>query len=137
MPTYNEEQVALVLEDNTAFAQRCTVVLGTPTINRAVRAMKESEMVSVPEAWQHAKAGYEFVHFMMNQNDTLPENVNMPTKTGENPTDLAEKLFLPAFSNMMVHCHTAKTQMQGYKLHVMIHAPYPEDKANCPMGCMY
>ena len=34
----------------------------------------------------------------------------------------------------MVHCKTQSTQMQGYKLHVMIHAPYLEDKSSLPNG---
>ena len=34
----------------------------------------------------------------------------------------------------MVHCKTQETQMQGYKLHVMTHAPYPEYKSSLPNG---
>ena len=63
VPSYDEEQVALVVEDPSPFARRCPVILGTPTINRAVRSMKESEMRSAPEEWQKAKAAYEFVYF--------------------------------------------------------------------------
>ena len=44
VPSYDEEQVALVVEDDSSFISKCPVVLGTPTINRAVRAMKESEL---------------------------------------------------------------------------------------------
>ena len=46
MPSYNEDQVALVVEEDSNFLKRCQVILGTPMINRAVRAMKESEMES-------------------------------------------------------------------------------------------
>ena len=141
VPSYNEDQVALILEDNSAFARNCQVVLGTPTIFRAVRAMKESEMHNLEPAWEHAKAGYEFTHFMMNpDNVPEPDGQTYPTNTGENPTDLDEKLLLKKkyallpFSNTLVHCKTKETQMQGYKLHVMTHAPYPEDKANLPNG---
>ena len=45
-----------------------------------------------------------------------------------------EKVRLLPFSNTLVHCKTKKTQMQGCKLHVMTHAPYPEDKASLPNG---
>ena len=34
----------------------------------------------------------------------------------------------------MVHCKTQVMQMHGYKLHVMTHAPYPEDKSSLPNG---
>ena len=113
------------------------MILGTPTIFRAVQAMKESEMNHVELAWQHAKAGYEYTHFLMNLED-YPEDCSFPTNTRKNPVELDEKLLLKKkqvlllFSNTMVHCKTQATQMHGYKLHVMTHAPYPEDKSSRP-----
>ena len=65
-PSYDEDQVALIIEDPTLFSKQCPVVLGTPTIFWAVQAMKESEMNHVELAWQHAKAGYEYTHFLIN-----------------------------------------------------------------------
>ena len=78
---------------------------------------------------------------MMNP-DNVPteEGQSFPTNTRSNPIDLDEKLLLKKkqvllpFSNTMVHCKTRKTQMQGYKLHIMIHALYPEDKSSLPNG---
>ena len=54
IPSYDEEQVALVVPDDSASIKKCSVVLGTPTIKRVIRAMKESEMENTPEAWQSA-----------------------------------------------------------------------------------
>ena len=115
------------------------MIFGTPTIFRAVQAMKESEMDHVELAWQHVKAGYEYTHFLMNVEE-YPEDCSFPTNTGKNLVELDEKLllkkkqvFLP-FSNTMVHCKTQATQMHGYKLHIMTHAPYPEDKSSLPNG---
>ena len=51
VPSNDEDQVTLVIVEDSHFLKRCQVVLGTPTINRAVRAMKESEMEAAPEAW--------------------------------------------------------------------------------------
>ena len=65
---------------------------------------------------------------------------SFPTNTGKNPVELDEKLLLKKkqvllpFSNTMVHCKTQATQMHGYKLHVMTHAPYPEDRSSLPNG---
>ena len=59
-PSYDEDQVALIVEDPSLFSQRCPVILGTLTIFRAVQVMKESEMNRVEPAWQHTKAGYEY-----------------------------------------------------------------------------
>ena len=81
------------------------------------------------------------MHFMMNPDDVpTEEGQSFPTNTGRNPIDLDEKLLLKKkqvllpFSNTMVHCKTREMQMQGYKLHVMTHAPYQEDKSGLPNG---
>ena len=102
MPSYDEDQVALVVVEDSNFLKRCQVVLGTPTINRAIRAMKESEMEGAPEAWRSAQHTYEFANYMIQLN---PEDYGMPmpTNTGKNPTDLDElvllknKATIPAF----------------------------------------
>ena len=115
------------------------MILGTPTIFRAVQAMKESEINHVEPAWQHAKAGYEYTHFLMNVEE-YQDDCSFPTNTRKNPVELDEKLLLKKkqvllpFSNTMVHCKTQATQIHGYKLHVMTHAPYPEDKSSLPNG---
>ena len=36
MPRYDKDQVALVVSEDSNFLKRCQVILGTPTINRAV-----------------------------------------------------------------------------------------------------
>ena len=128
----------MIIEDPSLFSQRCPVILGTPTI---FQAMKESEIQRVEMAWQYARAGYEYTHFAMNVGNCAEEaDRSFPTNTGKNPVDLDEKLLLKKkhvllpFSNTMVHCKTQSTQMQGYKLHIMAHAPYPEDKSSLPNG---
>ena len=96
-------------------------------------------MNCVEPAWQHANAGYKYTHFLMNVEE-YSEDCSFPTNTGKNPVELDEKLLLKKkqvllpFSNTMVHCKTQVTQMHGYKLHVMTHAPYPEDKSSLPNG---
>ena len=78
----------------------------------------------------------------MNVLQLNPEDygIAMPTNTGENPTDLDEldllknKVTIPAFESIMLHCRTRRTMMMGYKLHIMTQAPYPEDQANLPNG---
>ena len=137
--SYDEDQVALVVLEDSNFLKRCQVILGTPTINRAVRVMKESEVENAPEAWQSALHSYEFANYMVQLN---PEDYGMtlPTNTGENPTDLDElvllknKVTIPAFESIILHCRTRKTMMMGYKLHVMTQATYPEDGANLRNG---
>ena len=139
VPSYDEDQVALVVSEDSNFLRKCQVVLGTPTINRAIRAMKESEMENTPEAWQSAQHTYEFANYMV-QLDPEDYGMTMPTNTGENPTDLDELILLknkttiPAFESIILHCRTHHMMMMGYKLHVMTQATYPEDRANLPNG---
>ena len=58
VPSYDEDQVALVVSEDSNFLKRCQVILGTLTINRAVRVMKESQMENAPEAWHNALHSY-------------------------------------------------------------------------------
>ena len=131
MPSYDKDQVALVLAEDSSFLRRCRVILGTLTINQALRAMKELKMENAPEAW--------FANYMVQLN---PEDygMTMPTNTGKNPTDLDElvllknKVTIPAFESIILHCRTHWTMMMGYKLHVMTQATYLEDQVNLPNG---
>ena len=96
-------------------------------------------MENAPEAWQSAVDSYEFANYMVQLH---PEDYGMtlPTNTGENPTDLDElillknKVTIPAFESTILHCHTRKMMMIGYKLHVMTQATYLEDRANLLNG---
>ena len=71
VPSYNEEQVALVVEDPSSFTRRCPVILGTPTINWAVRSMKESEMQSALEEWQRPRLPMNSYTSGLNSKDRL------------------------------------------------------------------
>ena len=51
MPHYDKQQVIFVLDDPSAFIARIPVILGTPTINRVIQTMKETEMHSTPTEW--------------------------------------------------------------------------------------
>ena len=139
VPSYDEDQVALIVSEDSNFLRRCQVILGTPTINQAVRAMKESEMENAPEAWRSAVHSYEFANYVV-QLDPEDYSMTLPTNMGENLTDLDELLLLknkatiPAFESIIMRCHTHKTMIMGYKLHVMTQATYPEDRANLPNG---
>ena len=139
VPSYNEDQVALVVSDDSHFITRCPVILGTPMINRAIQAMKESELENAPEAWQSARYSYEYANYMV-QMDPGDYGITMPTNTGQDPTNLDEIVFLKnkitilGFETAVLHCHTHKMMMMEYKLHIMTQVMYLEDRANLPNG---
>ena len=103
--------------------------------------MKETEINSAPKEWQHALFCYEAAQGIFLQSmDVRPDGTGYPTNTGQNPMDLDEQLILtdkinvPAFSSQIIKVRTKKTYMKGHRLNVMIQPPYPEDKANLPVG---
>ena len=59
---YNEEQVALVVDESSAFARKVPIILGTPTLHRVVNCMKESEMEKAPLEWENVCMAYEMHH---------------------------------------------------------------------------
>ena len=70
IPSYNEEQVALVIQDIAGLGMRVLVILGMPTIHRLCCQMKESEIESAPDEWQHALYSYEAVaRYILTGND--------------------------------------------------------------------
>ena len=151
MPSYNEEQVALVIQDISGLGMRVPVILGTPTIHRLCRQMKESEIESAQDVWQHALCSYKaaqgiFLQAMTPGTDNK-NGVKYPTNTGQNPMDLdepiilTEKVIIPAFVLQIMKARTKKTFIQGHQLNVMVQLPYPEDEARLPVGlyvqCIY
>ena len=143
IPSYDEEQVALVIPNVTQLGMKVQVILGTPTIYRLCHQMKESEIQTVPEEWQHTLLSYEVsrnvsIHAMTPQLDQ-DSNIKYPTNTGQNPTDLDEpvllkdRVIIPAFASQIVHVRTQRTFMKGHRLNIMVQ-PYPEEKLKVPMG---
>ena len=59
IPSYNEEQVTLVVDDESAFARKVPIILGTLTLHQVVNCMKESEMEKAPLEWENVCLGYK------------------------------------------------------------------------------
>ena len=140
VPEYNEDQVAFVVDDNSSFSGRVPVVLGTPTINREVAVMKESNLVDTPTEWQTSRTSYELANgFLMRKLHLEPEG-GFPTNTGENPVNLNETVSLtskcvaPPFESVVVHGRTQRTMMMDHRLNVMTQAPYLDDMVALPNG---
>ena len=86
IPSYNEEQVTLVIKDISGLGMRVPVILGMPMIHRLCHQMKESEIESASDEWQHALCSYEasqgiFLQAMMLGTDN-EDSVKYPTNTG-------------------------------------------------------
>ena len=140
MPNYDEQQVVFVLDDPSGFSARIPVILGTPTINRVMQTMKETEMHSAPTEWQTARVAYEWAQGFKFHQASLGKRLRFPTNTAEDPLDLDEKVLLadkctiPGFQSFVAHGRTQRTMMMGHWLNVMMQAPYSDDKADLPNG---
>ena len=138
IPLYDEEQVALVIQDGSEFSRQVPFIVGTLIIDRVIRALKESEMETAPEEWQRARVAHECTNQFFMRSINLAES--MPTNTNQNPLDLDEKVLLknkctiPGFESVVVWGRTHWTMMMGYRLNVMMQAPYLEDRANLLVG---
>ena len=144
IPSYYEEQVALVIPSMTQLGMKVPVILGTLTIHRLCCQMKESEIRTVPEEWQLALLSYKAAQnvsiHVMAPDSGLDKEIEYPMNMGQNPLDLDEpvllkdKVTIPAFASQIVHIRTQKMFMKGHHLNVMVQPPYPEDKAKLPVG---
>ena len=95
IPSYNEEQVALVIQDVSGLGTRVPIILGTPTIYQLCRQMKETEIDSVPREWQHALFCYEVAQGVFLQSMNVgPDRTGYPTNTRQDPMDLDKPLIL-------------------------------------------
>ena len=95
-------------------------MLGTPTINRVVAVMKESNLHDAPIGWQASKTSYELANgFLMRRLHLEPEG-GFPTNTGENPFNLDETVSLTSkcvalpFESVIMHGHTQQTMMMDH-----------------------
>ena len=140
MPHYDENQVVFILDDPSAFSARIPVILGTPTINRVIQTMKESEMHNAPTEWQTARVAYEWAQGFQFHRVSLGERLKFPTNTAEDSLDLDRKVLLTdkctisGFQSVIAHGRTQRTMMMGNWLNIMMQVPYPEDKADLPNG---
>ena len=98
VPSYYEEQVALDIPNMTQLGMKVPVILGTPTIHQLCHQIKESEIQTAPEEWQHALLSYEVLRNVsilpMTPQLDQDSNIKYPTNTGQDPTDLDEPVLL-------------------------------------------
>ena len=139
LPHYDEQQVVFVLDDPSGFSARIPVILGTPTINRVIQTMKETEIHKAPLEWQAARVAFVWTQGFQFRQTSLAERLKFRTNTAEDPLDLDEvlltdKCMIPGFQSVVAHGRTQNTMMMGHRLNVMMQVPYPDDKADLPNG---
>ena len=123
--SYNEEQVTLVVDDESAFTRKVPIILGTPTLHHVVNCMKESEMEKEPPEWENVHLDYEVHNRLYSHRANMEPDEPFPTNTRQDFTDLdevvklAKPMVVPAFGSAIVKGLTAKIIITGHCLHVM------------------
>ena len=104
IPSYDGEQVALVIENSSSFSKKVPVLLGMPTLHRVIRSIKESEMEQLPMAWQQINTAYEIMNnipvfkisFDPDTDTVFPKNMGADPIDIDEVVTLTEKFTLPA-----------------------------------------
>ena len=118
---YNKDQIAIVLDDPSM--KECPVILGTPTLYRAVQVIKESEITQLAVPWATSRFSYLIRGLQAQVGQEVRTDVGNKNIT---PTSMDEvvwvssKFQIPPFGCKAIHGRTGLLLM-GYKLNVMTH----------------
>ena len=118
---YNEDQIAIVLEDPEM--KDCPVVLGTPTLFRVMEVIKESEISELTVPWANSRLSWLMrgVHAKMSQLQ-VKDVANKPIAplSVDEVVRVTSKCLVPPFGHKVIHGRVGLV-LQGYKMNVMTH----------------
>ena len=118
---YNEDQIAIVLEDPEM--KDCPVVLGTPTFFRVMEVIKESEISELAVPWANSRLSWLMrgVHAKMSQLQ-VKDVANKPIAplSVDEVVRVTSKCLVPPFGHKVIHGRVGLV-LQGYKMNVMTH----------------
>ena len=116
---YNEDQIAIVLEDPEM--KDCPVVLGTPTLFRVMEVIKESEISELAMPWANSRLSWLMrgVHAKMSRLQVVANKPIAPLSVDE-VVRVTSKCMVPPFGHKVIHGRVGLV-LQGYKMNVMTH----------------
>ena len=119
---YNEDQIAIVLDDPSM--KECPVILGTPTLYRAVQVIKESEITQLAVPWAISCFSYLIQGLQAQVGQEVRTDVgnkNIAPTSVDEVVRVSSKFQIPPFGCKAIHGRTGLLLM-GYKLNVMTHS---------------
>ena len=118
---YNEDQIAIVLEDPEM--KDCPVVLGMPTLFRLMEVIKESEISELAVPWANSRLSWLMrgVHAKMSRLQ-VKDVANKPIAplSVDEVVRVTSKCMVPPFGHKVIHGRVGLV-LQGYKMNVMTH----------------
>ena len=119
---YNEDQITIVLDDPSM--KECPVILGTPTLYRAIQVIKECEIskLAIPWATSHLSWLIRGLQAQVEHDvRTDVANKNIVPACVDEVVRVYSKFQIPPFGCKAIHRLTGLLLM-GYKLNVMSHS---------------
>ena len=118
---YNEDQIAIVMEDPGL--KDFQVILGTATIYRVMEVIKESEISELAIPWASSRLSWLMrdIHARMSQlvvNDVANKSV-APLSVDE-VVRVSHKCKVPPFGHKVIHGNVSLV-LQGYRMNMMTH----------------
>ena len=132
---YDEDQIALVILDESKFTEWISIILGTPTISCVVNVMKKREIDALVMAWAIARV----VH-LLSMHSAVATVVDGQTLESANPIGYDEVVFtrnmdtIEAFSSHVISIKAGKAYT-GECINVMTKALQTKD-GSLPQGLM-
>ena len=133
---YDEEQVFLLVADNSSWALKVPVILGTPTISRMINVLKEGEMENLQGAYlQSYVCRLLAKHGVLDTPELVCSNIANkeldPMKLNEILV-VRDKYVIPKFQSMVINGRM-DLMLTGYRMNAMVTAP-KEGEGTCIYG---
>ena len=130
---YDEDQITLVVPDESKFSEQIPVILGTHTISHVVNVMKEMEIDALVMPWVNA-----WVAHLLSMHRAAATEVDDQTSKSTNPIGYDEVVFMrnmdtiEAFSSHVISIKVEKAYT-GECINIMTQAIQTED-SSLPQG---
>ena len=111
---YDEDQIALVVPDESKFAEWIPIILGIPTISCIINVMKEREIDALAMPWANAMVAH-----LLSMHRAAATVVDDQTSESANPNRYDEVVFMrnmetiEAFSSHVIPIKTEKSLHRG------------------------
>ena len=130
---YDEDQIALVVPDESKFVEEIPIILGTPTISHVMNVMKERQIDALAMSWVNARVAH-----LLSMHRAAATVVDGQTSESANPKGYNEVVFtrntetIEAFSSHIISIKVEKAYT-GECINVMTQVLWTKD-SSLPKG---
>ena len=115
---YNEDQIAIVMEDPGL--KDFQVILGTATIYRVMEVIKESKISELAVPWASSRLSWLMRDVHAQTSQLVVNDVANKSVTPLSVDEVSHKCKVPPFGHKVIH-GSVSLVLQGYRMNVMTH----------------